>query len=257
MEKTIVCVYGKGNNVSEVFARLSCLHKRSEGKKYIYCAVIDLPDWISYRSSVDFEIEEKAGKFARYYGKKLGYGFFCAVRQRRYSISGKERIYCCEEGSLGAIKSLWRFVCGRRDEFFPVYGNADDALLRQTERIYYSAVFGESAEQTSFEEIIEQSGIDKLERECGSGAVIPCRTATETVADGETVKYEFLKKTENKRKGLEILFSHAALDKLLSSGISEGDIEVKESECVATERVIKKVYLPKKCRCKVIKKFPK
>ena len=92
MEKTIVCVYGKGNNVSEVFARLSCLHKRSEGEKYIYCAVIDLPDWISYRSSVDFEIEEKAKRPEAYHGLP-GYG----IKAHSVYGSGAYRQECLDK----------------------------------------------------------------------------------------------------------------------------------------------------------------
>ena len=256
MKKTIVCVYGKGKNTSEVFARLCGLCEQSGCNEYIYCGIIDLPDWICYRSSGDSGTEDKVKRFVRYYGKRFGGDLFCAVRQRRYYIEGKEPAYCCVDGSLGALKSLWRFAGGRKEEFFPVYGKVNYEVLSEADKIYYSALLGNEAPQKR--DIIEKHGLEKMENELTEGTVI-VRNKKDGNPAGKAADRIFGRSRSEGKPGecLEILLSHNALDKLLSTGISEEDIEVKESMVTETENYRKKIFLPKKCRFKVIKKFPK
>ena len=56
--KTIVCAYGKNEPVERVFERLCAMYTSNYSPSYFYCALIDLPDGISYRTAGDKKIEE-------------------------------------------------------------------------------------------------------------------------------------------------------------------------------------------------------
>ncbi len=200
--RTVVCVYGKNEPIERVMERLNAMYVSNYSKNYVYGALIDLPDAISYRVSGDQQTEEKAQELVKMLSARYGSAFFCAIRQRRIR-SDREYRYACEDGVLGAIKALWRYVKGKGTELFPVFGCGG---MNGAERIYFSAeVRKDTGVHNEFIDVIEPNGIFRLAAHLrGNEAVFAFTGAF----DGDKSGCD-----ENKT---EVLFSAAALDKLLS-----------------------------------------
>lgn len=208
--KTVVCVYGKNENVEITAKRLSVLYTSNYSASYVYGAVIDLPDAISYRIAGDTSTEEKAKRLAEYMCSHYNGEFFCAVRQRRICGNGELR-YACEDGEKGALRALWRYIKGKRTELFPVFGNA---VLGGTEKIYISPEsLREKRKEGDYIETIEPNGIFALARELnGNEAVFAFAGKNKPVCENV---------------GFEALFTADALDRMLSCGY----VEYKSTAC--------------------------
>lgn len=222
--RTLVCAYGKNESVERVFARLRQMYLNNYSPNYVYCAVVDLCDALSYRAAGDGCIEKKAESCLRGLKNDFGERFFCAVRQRRYQSSRCAYGYFCEGGALGALKELWRYAYGGKEVLFPVPGDVGIPQKWRAERIYFSCsgddekthLNGYGCDRNEFFDekcirVIERRGIFKLAKELGNGvnfALDPSR------GDG----------------GLRIgegLYSAYALNTLLAEGTDIADIERK------------------------------
>lgn len=171
--KTAVCAYGKQGTVERVFERLFTMYLSNYSGAYYYGAVIDLPDSVCYRAPDDGAREEMARKCVEYLNKRCEGRFFCVMRQRRYVSMRNGYLYTCEGGAQGALKSVWRYLGGRKNELFPVYG----CVPTEVERIYFSS-FDEERPLTegrkTLIDCIEPNGIFRLaDRLLDGGAVFP------------------------------------------------------------------------------------
>lgn len=198
--KTVVCVYGKNECVETVAKRLLAMYTSNYSESYVYGAVIDLPDAISYRIAGDMSTEEKAKRLVEYMHDRYKGEFFCAIRQRR--ICGESELkYACEEGEKGALRALWRYIKGKGTELFPVFGNA---VLDGTERVYISAeTLRINESEKEYIEAIEPNGIFTLASELNENEAV------------------FASMGNSKREygsDFEALFTSDALDRLLSCG---------------------------------------
>ncbi len=208
--KVLVCSYGKGSDIESVFERLYGMYLTNFDASFCFCALIDLPDAISYRVSGDRDIEERARHLTRELNRERSNSFFCAIRQRRFAGSMENRFFACEEGERGALKALWRFVNGKTSVMFPIYGQAD---VYGTEQIYFSG--NSTREREGLISIIEKGGIAAL---CSA---ISANDAVFLQGGGEIS---------------EGLYSAQGLDKLLSCG----QVSLK-SECIIG---VKKISYP-------------
>jgi hypothetical protein len=171
----------------------------------------------------DGECEEKARKYIEHLNRCFGGHFFCAIRQRRYLTSEGGYRYGCEEGACGALKSLWRYLSGRKNELFPVYGCVPSGF----ERIYFSSLDEETGNAVSNKngfECIEAGGVFRLSEQISFGkAIFPFSECTR------------LGRTHGKREittTCEALYSSAALDRLLGIGATVGSISGEVSGTV-------------------------
>ena len=220
---TAVCVYGKDGGVDRAFERLMTMFTSNHSESYYYGAVIDLKDSLSYRATGDGECEERARKCIEQLTKCFGKRFFCAIRQRRYVCSAGTYGYRCEEGAIGALKGLWRYLDGRKNELFPVYGCDPKGV----ERIYFSSLDEETGEAQTREngfECIEPGGIFRLAEQISFGkAVFPISEHTAHVRSRG-------KKEINGT--CEALYSAEALDRLLGVGATLESISGEVSSSV-------------------------
>ena len=152
--KTVVCAYGKNEPIERIFERLHAMYLSNFSRSYVYCALIDLPDAFCYRNAGDGELEEKAERYIKRLENECEGQFFCGIRQRR--IEWESRMYKCEFGAAGAMKALWRHICGKENELYPTFGGA---VLSEAERVYFSSERGYAGEPIT---VIEPNGIFKL-----------------------------------------------------------------------------------------------
>ena len=209
--RTVVCVYGKNEPIDRVMQRLRATFLSNYSKSYVYGAIIDLPDAISYRVLGDLKTEERAGELIGLLKNEYGDAFFCAIRQRRI-CSGREYRYVCEEGALGAVKTLWRYSKGKSTELFPIFGCGG---LGQAERIYFSAEVG--AESGESIDVIQPNGIFAL-------AELMKENEAVFASAGAIIG----KKAGELGQRAEVLFDARALDKLLGCG----DVPYKSATCL-------------------------
>ncbi len=204
--RTVVCVYGKNESVETIAKRLSALYTSNYSKSYMYGAIIDLPDAISYRIAGDLSTEEKAKRMVEYMSGRYNGNFFCAVRQRRI-CEDSERRYACEEGEKGALKALWRYIKGKRTELFPFFGCV---AVDGAERVYLSAeTLPIKHNEKDYIEVIEPNGIFALADDLNeSGAVFASKSGT---------------------LNFEALFTSDELDRMLSCGYIENKSTVCEN----------------------------
>lgn len=227
--RTLVCAYGKNESVERIFARLRQMYLDNNSSSYVYCAVVDLCDALSYRAAGDRQIEEEARDCLRGLKNAFGERFFCIVRQRRYHSKGCAYGYFCEGGALGALKELWRYAYGGKEVLFPLMG--EDGILEKwrAERIYFSCASDDEKVLLSgygcdrngiFDEkcirVIERDGIFKLGKEVGNGACFAL----------DPLRYDGIERIG------EGLYSAYALNTLLAEGTDTADIERKSSEVV-------------------------
>ena len=130
--------YGKNEEVEETLERLFSMYLSNYSKSYYYGAIIDHPDSVCYRTCGDVEREEKARKCAERLNRECEGRFFCALRQSRFTAADDSARYLCEGGALGALKSLWRYLAGRKNEVFPIYGCVPKSK-NEISRVYYSS----------------------------------------------------------------------------------------------------------------------
>lgn len=200
--RTVVCVYGKNEPVEMIMERLNAMYVSNYSESYVYGALIDLPDAISYRTAGDLMLEEKAQELIRVMNARYDGAFFCAIRQRRIRMD-KEYRYACEEGAVGALKALWRSVKGKGTEIFPVFSGK---VLNGTERVYLSAQVGSVGDKDNgYIDVIEPNGVFGLA----------------SLLDEYEAAFAFTGAIESENNGFltdktEALFCADALDKLLS-----------------------------------------
>jgi len=223
--------------MEEVFLRIYAMYKLNYSASYAYCALIDLDDACLYRMAGDTEAETRAERALQRLNELCGGGFFCGIRQRRCELTGAERLYACEGGALGALKSLWRYASGRNDELFPCYGTLDSGFervffsareesVKQQNRIYgcdgmpfLSENSGEFFIENRVEdvEVIEPLGIFRLARGLKRDNAVFAKKAQNGLNDG--------------------IFSSSALDLLLSDMVKPEDILSRTENTVSFCRV--------------------
>ena len=210
-KETVVCAYENRGNINEAFKRLFGMYLSNYSKKYSYGAIIDLPGALSYRALGDDKIEAEAKKFVERMSGECDGRFFCMIRQRRCISLPCDREYGCEGGALGALKSLWRFLAGRKNDVFPVYGCVPNDVGK-VDGVYFSPC----GEQRSGDDYcIEPNGIFRLwERVEGCDVAFP--TFTGELKRRRSLIFGGACNKEQVR--CEGLYTAGALDRLLSVG---------------------------------------
>ena len=160
--KVIICAYGKNGSVEDVFLRLYATYLSNFNGRYVYFALIDLPDGISYRMAGDSLIEDEAMRLFERFNALFGGKLTCAVRQRRSKSGSFGGEYVCEGGARGALATLWRHSKGKDEGLFPIFG-CDET--RGADSIYFSADNGQK--DSSYIDVIEPGGISRLGRSLG------------------------------------------------------------------------------------------
>lgn len=220
--KTLVCAYGRDGSVEGVFERLLYMCLSNYSKSYVYGALLDLPSSVCYRQMQDYEIEEKAKKYLAMLKNQVSGSFFCAIRQRRYSPKNKY-LYCCEDGAMGALRALWRFVNGKKEELIPINGfELGDEQISAAQRIYFSV----QDEKTNLFNCIEPNGIFKLAEHAEDAKVVfPVRCEAYSCNKPRFKLGAAFKRTRQSEFGeIEGLYGAGALDLLLSEGADIGAI---------------------------------
>lgn len=222
--KTLVCAYGMGGSVESVFERLLYMCLSNYSKSYVYGAVLDLPSSVCYREMHDYEIEDKAKRYLDMLKKRVRGSFFCVIRQRRYKPQS-EYLYCCEDGAMGALRALWRFVNGKKEELTPINEfELYDEQISTAQRIYFSA----EDEKNHLFNCIEPNGIFKLaEYAEDSKVVFPVRNESCSLNKPRfKISAAFKRTRQSGFAEIEGLYGAGALDLLLSEGSDIGAITV-------------------------------
>ena len=160
--KTIVCAYGKNEAVEDIFLRLYAIYLSNFSESYVYFALIDLPDGISYRMAGDSLIEDEAMRLFEKFNGHFGGRLTCAVRQRRSKGSALGGEYVCEGGEAGALAALWRHSKGKDEGLCPIFGCDETG---GAERIYFSR--SGVRENSACIDVIEPGGVFMLESSLG------------------------------------------------------------------------------------------
>ncbi len=216
--KTVICAYGKNEAVERVFERLYGIYLTNFDKDFRYCALIDLPDAISYRASGDRRLEENAQSLTRKLNRESGNAFFCAIRQRRFAGSMECRKYACEAGAKGALEALWRYCKGKSAVLFPIFGKAD---VSEVSRIYFSG--SENSEGDLC--IIEPGGVHSLCARLGEKDAV--------FAFAGDMEGQFCSKNERVFEGL---YGEKGLDKLMFSAHVELNSQMQKNETLVKYR---------------------
>lgn len=225
-KETVVCAYENHGNISEAFKRLFGMYLSNYSKKYSYGAIIDLPGSLSYRALGDDKIEAEAKRFVERMSKECEGRFFCMIRQRRCISLPCDREYGCEGGALGALKSLWRFLAGRKNDVFPVYGCVPNDVVN-VDGVYFSPC-GEKGNGDNY--CIEPNGIFRLwERIEGSDVAFP-------TFSGEVKRRKrllFGTACHKEYVNCEGLYTASALDRLLSVGATLKNVKRRSVDGVS------------------------
>jgi hypothetical protein len=208
------------------------MYLSNHSKSYYYGAIIDLQDSVCYRAPTDTAREEMAKKCVDYLNKNGDASFFCAVRQRRYVSLNNGYIYLCEGGAEGALRSLWRYIKGRKNEVFPIYG----CVPKDVERLYFSSYDDEMSEQLSDEKryyCIEPGGIFSLGEQLNPDCAAYPRSVGYEARAKSGILSSFFGKRRSEKRSVEALYSEKVLEKFAFFGTSADAVRRTEVEGVA------------------------
>ena len=200
--KTLICSYGKGIPVEQIFEHLRALYLTNYSSDYVWGVLIDLPDSDLYRIAGDSVIEDRARECLLEIKRECVGDFFCGVRQRRREYEGYR--FLCENGARGALEALWRQVKGNGSPIYPIY---EAGVLEGVENIYFTR-----AEKEDSVTVIEPGGLFRLAaRLTESDAVFAPTCALKGDFRGDFRYFN----------GFETLYSARALEKMLFCEASE------------------------------------